>query len=199
MVGGTRQVRWAESHRRCFSALSRAVVGGTAYTFRRFSFYSAVSVLSVEPWLVELVDVVTASSYIKCFSALSRAVVGGTQCAWRCMNCDTCFSALSRAVVGGTSMKLNKSTRLPCVSVLSVEPWLVEPLLCCGAPGCLNVSVLSVEPWLVEPFGESVSVRGLPCFSALSRAVVGGTFTSIMIRSSVVVFQCSQSSRGWWN
>ena len=109
------------------------------------------------------------------------------------------------------------------VSVLSVEPWLVElhhPSSWCVSP---PVSVLSVEPWLVEPGSHPTPDDASGCFSALSRAVVGGTFRrggygagcggfSALSRAVVggtkcqrriivhpLWFQCSQSSRGWWN
>ena len=36
-------------------------------------------------------------------------------------------------------------------------------------------------------------------FSALSRAVVGGTGQSAIQHYRTLAFQCSQSSRGWWN
>ena len=110
-----------------FSALSRAVVGGTAEAMlvtRRCigfqcsqssrgwwnSIYAvlddadvAVSVLSVEPWLVEPGRLPWASQSLTCFSALSRAVVGGTVGVAVTLLGLWCFSALSRAVVGGTN------------------------------------------------------------------------------------------------
>ena len=36
-------------------------------------------------------------------------------------------------------------------------------------------------------------------FSALSRAVVGGTSRELIAHHFSLPFQCSQSSRGWWN
>ena len=59
--------------------------------------------------------------------------------------------------------------------MLSVEPWLVELILGRAISRAPDVSVLSVEPWLVElrtDFRYTVRYWG---------------------------FQCSQSSRGWWN
>ena len=85
------------------------------------------------------------------------------------------------------------------VSVLSVEPWLVEPGIMGMALIASSVSVLSVEPWLVEPFHGHVVDVSVGCFSALSRAVVGGTKAPSRLWPRAVLFQCSQSSRGWWN
>ena len=59
--------------------------------------------LSVEPWLVEQFEVQ----------------------GWKVQGLG--FSALSRAVVGGTIFERDNWTCYICVSVLSVEPWLVEP------------------------------------------------------------------------
>ena len=58
--------------------------------------------LSVEPWLVELLLREAMGISHRRFSALSRAVVGGTppRGVYACADCS--FSALSRAVVGGT-------------------------------------------------------------------------------------------------
>ena len=109
-----------------------------------------VSVLSVEPWLVELKAVDDAVYIRQCFSALSRAVVGGTLSADDYLVDTEGFSALSRAVVGGT-------THSPLASM-----------------------------WA-------------SCFSALSRAVVGGTSPQLDYTKPDILFQCSQSSRGWWN
>ena len=60
--------------------------------------------------------------------------------------------------------------------MLSVEPWLVE-LGLHGIPVvAFNlVSVLSVEPWLVELVYQQPLPEIRARFSALSRAVVGGT------------------------
>ncbi len=92
---------------------------------------------------------------------------------------------------------LKQSAR--CVSVLSVEPWLVELCVCADQRGRFAVSVLSVEPWLVEPSARGVGLSSVIGFSALSRAVVGGTQLRHMIHARLPQFQCSQSSRGWWN
>ena len=109
-----------------------------------------VSVLSVEPWLVEL-NVLMPSINAFSFSALSRAVVGGTTPPSPHRLLRLRFSALSRAVVGGTTHHHAIASPMQRVSVLSVEPWLVEPNVQCRRrmthPA---VSVLSVEPWLVE-------------------------------------------------
>ena len=107
--------------------------------------------------------------------------------------------------------------------MLSVEPWLVEPPDAKEPVQVMQVSVLSVEPWLVEPVITPASAKSQPRFSALSRAVVGGTMSrgrftitggcfSALSRAVVggtrenlyrdpgrSEFQCSQSSRGWWN
>ena len=72
--GGRRPDSWPGYS---FSALSRAVVGGTVCNGWRRRYY----------W---------------CFSALSRAVVGGTVENERATVTIAGFSALSRAVVGGT-------------------------------------------------------------------------------------------------
>ena len=65
---------------------------------------AVVSVLSVEPWLVELVFIQRPPLADERFSALSRAVVGGTL---RLTHCQLDHRE---------------------VSVLSVEPWLVEQM-----------------------------------------------------------------------
>ncbi len=85
------------------------------------------------------------------------------------------------------------------VSVLSVEPWLVEPLFQSPSGIHQSVSVLSVEPWLVEPRRRPGATHSLHSFSALSRAVVGGTRGLHDFYDRRLLFQCSQSSRGWWN
>ena len=59
--------------------------------------------------------------------------------------------------------------------MLSVEPWLVEPGEFPQESDAVMVSVLSVEPWLVE------------------------LLTFHNANPHVLRFQCSQSSRGWWN
>ncbi len=159
-----------------FSALSRAVVGGTRN------------------------DAVANYILAVSFSALSRAVVGGTagqrtqgfhrgpfQCSqssrgWWNIRFDI-TSAAARAVSvlsvepwlvehyidvnagSGCKFQCSQSSRgwwnpilLPArrsgtdVSVLSVEPWLVERPNAAHMPAPENVSVLSVEPWLVERF-----------------------------------------------
>ena len=61
-----------------------------------------VSVLSVEPWLVEHPRAALAPPRSAGFSALSRAVVGGTEVGGAADDVNSGFSALSRAVVGGT-------------------------------------------------------------------------------------------------
>ena len=85
------------------------------------------------------------------------------------------------------------------VSVLSVEPWLVEPRNAEYLTFKIGVSVLSVEPWLVERDASPNRLDAMVCFSALSRAVVGGTKERLHIQFYSRLFQCSQSSRGWWN
>ena len=62
-----------------FSALSRAVVGGTREVMRLTHLFMDVSVLSVEPWLVEPFRKKVMELDEDGFSALSRAVVGGTR------------------------------------------------------------------------------------------------------------------------
>ena len=99
--------------------------------------------LSVEPWLVEHF----------CSLLLGEMLFG--------------FSALSRAVVGGTHPGQSASAASASVSVLSVEPWLVEPVRKFTPQYPLKVSVLSVEPWLVEPF-ISALVSALVAVSVLS-------------------------------
>ena len=55
--------------------------------------------------------------------------------------------------------------------MLSVEPWLVEPVVRGETYHSVHrVSVLSVEPWLVEPINRDINGRALTSFSALSRA-----------------------------
>ena len=54
------------------------MVGGTLSLFRTKIHINIVSVLSVEPWLVELNFVNNDALEYDGFSALSRAVVGGT-------------------------------------------------------------------------------------------------------------------------
>ena len=91
-------------------------------------------------------------------------------------NCSVAyrFSALSRAVVGGT-------IGLRLVGV--------------GDAGFSALSRAVV--------GGTWSIWGvlmiLRCFSALSRAVVGGTASTLCTGGETGQFQCSQSSRGWWN
>ena len=62
-----------------------------------------------------------------------------------------------------------------------------------------GVSVLSVEPWLVEHWLSVLTHPFQARFSALSRAVVGGTKLEVVPDEYLTKFQCSQSSRGWWN
>ncbi len=45
----------------------------------------------------------------------------------------------------------NSDDQISIVSVLSVEPWLVELKEMSLIAAASGVSVLSVEPWLVEP------------------------------------------------
>ena len=199
MVGGTKVKQGRESAVDSFSALSRAVVGGTKWITPSPSRIERVSVLSVEPWLVELFGVVATASASGvsvlsvepwlvepelgeicpanatgfsalsravvggtlsyeievtgpyCFSALSRAVVGGTSFSRLMFLRSRSFSALSRAVVGGTKWITPSPSRIERVSVLSVEPWLVELFGVVATASASGVSVLSVEPWLVEP------------------------------------------------
>ena len=79
VVGGTSNAAASSSASQSFSALSRAVVGGTSRCRH------------------------DAASIPEGFSALSRAVVGGTLHIWQTARSRKSFSALSRAVVGGTS------------------------------------------------------------------------------------------------
>ena len=134
------------------------------------------------------------------------------------------FSALSRAVVGGTLFSKNGSKSIPGVSVLSVEPWLVEhrcqvsvchhpPLFQCSqsSRGWWNPDLARDKPGICKGFsalsravvGGTKSGCGHQqcrcCFSALSRAVVGGTRRFVPGWEHRQQFQCSQSSRGWWN
>ena len=133
------------------------------------------------------------------------------------------FSALSRAVVGGTPVTDSIGVidgRFQCSQ--SSRGWWNSVFVFAGVLE-FDVSVLSVEPWLVEPRPASAAADYARSFSALSRAVVGGTMlvpTSLNVArrfsalSRAVVggtlrcdssawsrcwFQCSQSSRGWWN
>ena len=59
--------------------------------------------------------------------------------------------------------------------MLSVEPWLVERPVAVSTVSPQQVSVLSVEPWLVEPDAAESDDECGAGFSALCRAVVGGT------------------------
>ena len=151
VVGGTLSRSMAVRIKRGFSALSRAVVGGTCETGLRLL------------------------TCISSFSALSRAVVGGTKSSRLGLRSFRCFSALSRAVVGGTTRR----RRVDHVEFMfqcsqSSRGWW-NPNVPESAACQSSVSVLSVEPWLVEPFGAIKQI------------------------ATTVLFQCSQSSRGWWN
>ena len=163
--------------------------------------YHAVSVLSVEPWLVEPMPDETTKHRSACFSALSRAVVGGTpgRLGFRPGSVDVSvlsvepwlvehlyrrrlprnflrFSALSRAVVGGTAP--GRSPGAPPASFSALSRAVVGGTLCgrLAAMWPLPVSVLSVEPWLVELVPVVTAQWQNVGFSALSRAVVGGTW-----------------------
>ena len=115
------------------------------------------------------------------------------------INDDDSFSALSRAVVGGTEPQQGLCSSHRQVSVLSVEPWLVEPSVAGGVMDCAGVSVLSVEPWLVEQFAAHTRSwrQQVSVLSVEPWLVEPGCFSSDWPQS--VRFQCSQSSRGWWN
>ena len=85
-----------------------------------------------------------------CFSALSRAVVGGTPLIPTSSRKTVRFSALSRAVVGGTLQAHAdeiKRAMFQC-SQSSRGWWNYEPPV--PDNWLFEVSVLSVEPWLVE-------------------------------------------------
>ena len=71
-----------------------------------FLHSGCVSVLSVEPWLVEPEWLARLERDHPCFSALSRAVVGGTIKRELPPYVKMSFSALSRAVVGGTYRRI---------------------------------------------------------------------------------------------
>ena len=151
MVGGTPGIYLTKGQEISFSALSRAVVGGTAKDSSVFlRTYS--------------------------FSALSRAVVGGTQNRKRMKTVSYGFSALSRAVVGGTLRRGRRHRWGRRVSVLSVEPWLVEPVRRIDNTTqkiTFQCSQSSRGWW--NRIHTKTSRLSLKCFSALSRAVVGGT------------------------
>ena len=142
-----------------------------------YYFNFDVSVLSVEPWLVERYYVGSRESheprfqcsqssrgwwnmplaladvdYQDCFSALSRAVVGGTSLEPHFPLCaGESFGALSRAVVGGTHINLFLPNFRPSFSALS---------------RAVVGGTLVSDSWRKQRTGG---------FSALSRAVVGGT------------------------
>ncbi len=159
-----------------------------------------VSVLSVEPWLVEPVTPTQKPRPYRRFQCSQSSRGWWNQ---RGENIDVAIVA---------------------VSVLSVEPWLVEPQIVRGCSDRERVSVLSVEPWLVEPAGRGVSPKSSIVVSALSvepwlverddwnRAgrVMAVSVLSVepwlvepnhhrQRRGRDKGFQCSQSSRGWWN
>ena len=182
-----------------------------------------VSVLSVEPWLVELGHGHSRQPRIGQFqcSQSSRGwwnltlhppppYYRGFQCSQSSRGWWNRSKMLGRP--GDKEFQCSQSSRgwwnnpasavrfpLPAVSVLSVEPWLVEhaDARCGPAPG--DVSVLSVEPWLVERLRlntcKSMGIR-FQC-SQSSR----GWWNRIAAEERLprTRFQCSQSSRGWWN
>ena len=84
------------------------------------------------------------------------------------------FSALSRAVVGGTAIGGDGDHHFNGFSALS--------------RAVVGGTLLTVCLTL-----------GVESFSALSRAVVGGTGLRRFGAKAIIEFQCSQSSRGWWN
>ena len=158
-----------------FSALSRAVVGGT---FLRSPAPAPAQQFQCSQssrgwWNAAAVLAEMHGRMFQC-SQSSRGW-WNYPCAPAVERVDFGFSALSRAVVGGTHRELP------------------------GAPNRSAVSVLSVEPWLVEQGRKQTTPPRQAGFSALSRAVVGGTSASAYASGYWSPFQCSQSSRGWWN
>ena len=157
-----------------FSALSRAVVGGTDGSN-------------------------SPTPRGEGFSALSRAVVGGTKLAEICNQYLQKFQcsqssrgwwniALSLVCAAPQAFQCSQSSRgwwnrphwlnterrdpFQC-SQSSRGWWNLDRVL--KAATSRAVSVLSVEPWLVERWCGWPPSAGWACFSALSRAVVGGT------------------------
>ena len=154
------------------------------------------------------------------FSALGRAVWDETddlvcKFVWRALP----FSALGRAVWDETSQHQLNGGNLSILSVLSVEPYGMKPVMVTPPPAAERLSVLSVEPYgmkhVLRPTrvsdGEAFSALGravwdetagwrkarslVLTFSALGRAVWDETVQGELRLGDLLAFQCSRSSR----
>ena len=155
--------------------------------------------LSVEPWLVELRAVFELRLHHRCFSALSRAVVGGTfrWCGRRCQPIR--FSALSRAVVGGTAFGVQGDVKMMWFQCSQSSRGWWNFLMMWFLYLSSIVSVLSVEPWLVEPVPELSNRMPQTGFQCSQSSRGWWNYDASIGDMEIPKFQCSQSSRGWWN